>query len=244
MPPLAIYQSESSTDIEWLSRTSCNSFCEQRNDNLKKDAEALELMRDELMRTQKETIVQGLCKLNKDVKKLSVKEFNSMFGCDVIDLIRKQMVVGDVQSDGSSNGGDKKRYCANGAGAGAAGSQQQQLSLKTPAASRLGKPPMTMRTARRGEVIKSYSANGSPIDHFDHGELVVTSKKRRAANGKVNNAPTTSFPVSIGIGAGNGETIDLSDPNQRKNLDGEQKAQAMQQLMAIQEQMNQLMADF
>lgn len=54
----------------------------------------------------------------------------------------------------------------------------------------------------------------------------------------------TSFPISFGIGAGNGETIDLSDPNQRKNLDAEQKAQAMQQLMAIQEQMNKLMADF
>jgi len=53
-----------------------------------------------------------------------------------------------------------------------------------------------------------------------------------------------SFPISIGIGAGNGETIDLADPNQRNNLDGVQKAQAMQQLMAIQEQMNKLMADF
>lgn len=174
---------------------------------------------------------------------MSVKEFNGSFGCDVIDLIRKQMVVGDVSSDGSC-GGNKKRYRANGAATAAgAGSQQQQLSLKTPAAHRLGKPPMTTRTARRGEVIKSYSVNGSPIDQFDHGEVVVTSKKRRAANGKISN-PTASFPVSIGIGAGNGETIDLSDPNQRKNLDGEQKAQAMQQLMAIQEQMNQLMADF
>lgn len=94
--------------------------------------------------------------------------------------------------------------------------------------------------------IKKSSVNGSPVDQFDHGEIVVTSKKRRAVNSKIggaNKAPS-SFPISIGIGAGNGETIDLSDPNQRKNLDGEQKAHAMQQLMAIQEQMNKLMEDF
>jgi hypothetical protein len=54
----------------------------------------------------------------------------------------------------------------------------------------------------------------------------------------------TPFPISIGVGAGNGETIDLSDPNQRKHLDGEQKAQAMEQIMAMQEQMKNLMANW
>lgn len=238
---VAVHPSESA-DIEWLSRDSCDSYCEQRRDQLKKDEEALELMRDDLMRTQKETIIQGLCKLNKDVKKLTVREFNSTFGCDVIDLIARQMAAGDVHSNGK-----KRNRVAGGAAIAAAATG---LSLKTPAAHRSGKPPMTMRTARRGEVLKSYSVNGSPVDQFDHGEVVVTAKKRRAVKGGkgqgqggvVANDP--SFPISIGIGAGNGETIDLSDPNQRKNLDGEQKAQAMQQLMAIQEQMNQLMADF
>lgn len=236
MSPLAVHSVES--DIEWLSRDSCSSYCEQRRDKMQKDEEALQLMRDELMRTQKETIVQGLCKLNKDVKKLSMKEFNSTFGCDIVELIRKQMMAGDV-NDAS---GGKKRFRA----------VQQQfgnngLSLKTPAAHRMGKPPMTTRTARKGETVKTYSVNGSPVDPFDHGEVIVTAKKRRGF--KDNNtgkgvAAKTAFPISIGIGAGNGETIDLSDPNQRKNLDGEQKAQAMQQIMAIQDQMNKLMADF
>ena len=92
--------------------------------------------------------------------------------------------------------------------------------------------------------------NGSPIDQYDPGDVVVTAKKLRVGgrggggtnNNKSNN--TTTFPISIGIGTGNGETIDLSDPNQRKNLDGEQKAAAMQQLMAIQEQMTNLMQNF
>lgn len=91
------------------------------------------------------------------------------------------------------------------------------------------------------------SVNGSPIDPYDHGEVVVTAKKLRAgakAGGRGAATAKNAYPISIGIGAGNGETIDLSDPDQRRNLDGEQKAQAKQQLMAIQEQMNKLMADF
>ena len=132
-------------NINWASRDSCNSYIEQRRAQLKKDEEDLELTRDELMRTQKETIVQGLCKLNKDVKKLTIKEFNATFGCDVIDLIVKQMAAGDVQS----NGKKRTRVIAGGA------ATANGLSLKTPAASRMGKPPMTMRTARRGEKIQS-----------------------------------------------------------------------------------------
>ena len=243
--------SSSSADINWLSKDSCNSYIEQRKEQLKKDEEALELMRDELMRSQKETIIQGLCKLNKDVKKLSIKEFNTTFNCDVIDLIRKQMDAGDI--DLQSNGAGKKRNRSIGASfaASGGGSSNNGLSLKTPAPHRMGKAPMTaMRTARKGEQVQTYSMNGSPIIQ-DPGDVTVTVKKIRVGGkgkgyGASNNssATTTSFPISIGIGGGNGETIDLSDPNQRKNLDGEQKAAAMQQLMAIQEQMSNLMENF
>ena len=153
-------ESSSSVDIEWLSRDSCNNYIAQRKDQLKKDEDALELMRDELMRTQKETIVQGLCKLNKDVKKLSVKEFNDTFGCDVIDLIRKQLDAGDVNNDNNQSSKKRNRGVAVAAGSSASAVSAAVggatgLSLKTPAAHRMGKPPMTMRTARRGEVIKS-----------------------------------------------------------------------------------------
>ncbi len=89
--------------------------------------------------------------------------------------------------------------------------------------------------------------NGSPVEQIDRGEVFLTAKKRRG-EGRVNFANDSSIAsipeISIGIGVGNGETIDLSDPNQRKNLNREQKTFAMQQLMAIQEQMNKLMADF
>ena len=250
----AVAESSSSADIDWLSKDSCNSYIEQRKEQLKKDEEALELMRDELMRTQKETIIQGLCKLNKDVKKLSIKEFNTTFNCDVIDLIRKQMDAGDIDLQSNGAGGNKKRNRSIGASFAATGgssSNNNGLSLKTPAPHRMGKAPMTsMRTARKGEQVQTYSMNGSPIIQ-DSGDVTVTVKKIRVGGkGKgygasnTSAAATTSFPISIGIGGGNGQTIDLSDPNQRKNLDGEQKAAAMQQLMAIQEQMSNLMENF
>ena len=82
------------------------------------------------------------------------------------------------------------------------------------------------------------SENGSPIEQFDQGEVVITAKKLRTNKG------IAPLPVTIGIGAGNGECIDLSDPDQRKKLGEDQKAQAMQQLMAMQEQMKNLMADW
>ncbi|KAL9188641.1 hypothetical protein ACHAXT_007019 [Thalassiosira profunda] len=230
------------SDIAWLSRDSCLAHCERRRDAMRKDEEALELARDELIRAQKEAVAKGLCKLNKDVKKLTVKEFNATFGVDVVDLIRKQMAAGDVDL-GAAGAGKKRPATATATTAMSGG-----LSMKTPAAHRMGRPPMTTsRTVRKGERVICTSINGSPVDQFEPGEVMVTAKKLRCAGGggrgRAANA-AAAFPISIGIGAGNGETIDLSDPNQRKNLDGAQKKQAMQQLMAIQEQMNQLMADF
>lgn len=153
---LAFHQpAESSSDVEWLSRDSCNSYIEQRRNQFRKDVEALELVRDELLRTQKEIVIQGLCKLNKDVKSLSVKEFNNAFGCDLIEMMRELMKAGGVQCSGTSDAAaevGKKHYRANDHSSKVG---MQTLSMKTPAAHRVGRPPTTMRTARRGEVIKS-----------------------------------------------------------------------------------------
>lgn len=139
---------------EWLSRDSCNSYIEQRRNQFRNDVDALELVRDELLRTQKEIVIQGLCKLNKDVKSLSVKEFNNAFGCDLIEMMSEVMKAGGVQCSGTSDAAAEvgKKHCrANDASR----VGMQMLSMKTPAAHRVGRPPTTMRTARRGEVIKS-----------------------------------------------------------------------------------------
>merc|ERR1711862_511815 len=135
------------------------------------------------------------------------------------------MEAGDVSASAG-----KKRYATTNAAA-STSSSDIGLSLKTPAPSRFGKPPITtQRTIRKGEMM--YSANGSPVGQYEPGEMMITAKKRKGGQpGK------TPFPISIGIAGGNGETIDITDANQRRNMHGDQKNQALLQLMAMQRQM-------
>ena len=156
-------------NIQWLNRNSCLAICHQRRQKLLEDEADLKEMRDQLMRSQKTTFVNGLCTLSRDVKKLTVKEFNDKFGCDVVDMIRKQLAsagAGHANNnasceeeggeDGAPSSGKKRNRVM--------GMQQQQqhfstsagmMSLKTPAVGRFGgggRPPMTIaRTARKGE---------------------------------------------------------------------------------------------
>ena len=103
------------------------------------------------MRRQQQVMLQGLLKLTKDVKKLSVKEFDDAFGCDVIDMIKKVMVDGGVNSSGKK----RVRHVGGGAAATTTGvAAVGGLNLKTPA-HRFGKGVPATRTARRGEKIVS-----------------------------------------------------------------------------------------
>mmetsp|Transcript_7485 Transcript_7485/g.17227 ORF Transcript_7485/g.17227 Transcript_7485/m.17227 type:complete len:223 (-) Transcript_7485:73-741(-) len=222
MPP------SKSDDIDWLSQDACDSWCHQRRGKCKEDEKALELARDNLCRSQKETIVHSLCKLHKNVKNMTVKEFNEAYGCDVIDMITKQMTAGDVSaiSGKKRTASFSSAFCTSGG-----------LSLKTPAPrTRTGKPPMTQRTVRKGEI--TYSANGSPVGMAEQGEMMITAKKLKAGQDK------TPFPISIGVGGGDGEIVDITDPDQRRKMNGEQKQAAFQQLKAMQQQMESLMEDW
>ena len=101
------------------------------------------------------------------MKKLTVKEFNDKFGCDVVEMIRRQLASSSTATavehnddeDGGTTSSGKKRNRVM-------GMQQRQfsnatsatsgLSLKTPAVGRFGggRPPMTIaRTARKGESL-------------------------------------------------------------------------------------------
>ena len=65
---------------------------------------------------------------------MTVKEFNQMYGCDVIDIVRRQL--------NQRGGTGSKRV----------GIAASSLSLKTPAVKFAGRPPMT-RTVRKGERV-------------------------------------------------------------------------------------------
>lgn len=60
------------------------------------------------------------------------------------------------------------------------------------------------------------------------GEIMITAKKLKAGQDK------TPFPISIGVGGGDGEIVDITDPDQRRKMNGEQKQAAFQQVSAIQ----------
>jgi hypothetical protein len=145
-PPLSLQHrtplsplTESPSDIDFLNRDSCQSICSERRLKLKADEEAVNLARDQQMLAQKELIVNGLCKMKKDVRKMTVKDFNRVFGCDIIDMIKKQLEEGEEGSAG------KKR--------GVGGKPPTGVSVKTPAAVRFAGNPQTKRTVRKGERI-------------------------------------------------------------------------------------------
>ena len=116
------------------------------------------------MRSQKTTLINGLCTLSRDIKKMTVAEFNQKFGCDVVDMIKKQIAAVAIDENNGNHhhyeGGDddvsssgKKRNRVVGMQQQRLQQQQQFPSLKTPAVTRFGGlPPMTIaRTARKGE---------------------------------------------------------------------------------------------
>lgn len=76
--------------------------------------------------------------MKREWKKMTVREFNEAFGCDIVEMVRRQL------EDGEGGGEMKKRVgiTANVGG----------MSLKTPAVKFAGRPPMT-RTVRKGERV-------------------------------------------------------------------------------------------
>ena len=153
-------------NIQWLNRDSCLAICQQRRHKLLEDESDLKEVRDQLMRSQKTTLINGLCTLSRDIKKMTVAEFNQKFGCDVVDMIKKQIAAVAIDDNNGNHhyyeGGDDDASSSGKKRNRVVGMQQQQQrlqqqqqfpSLKTPAVTRFGGlPPMTIaRTARKGE---------------------------------------------------------------------------------------------
>eukprot|EP00567_Pseudictyota_dubia_P001994 CAMPEP_0197469054 /NCGR_PEP_ID=MMETSP1175-20131217/66406_1 /TAXON_ID=1003142 /ORGANISM="Triceratium dubium, Strain CCMP147" /LENGTH=331 /DNA_ID=CAMNT_0043005187 /DNA_START=178 /DNA_END=1173 /DNA_ORIENTATION=- len=100
-------------------------------------------------------------------------------------------------------------------------------------------PGTSLRTVRRGEAI--FSANGSPVDKTEEGDLVATVCKKQKGNlggdGKFNNGAAV-FDINVG----DGRYVNLSNPGTIQHLDQDMKTTAMSQLKILQDQMAGLMA--
>lgn len=123
--------------INFLEPTSIQSLCTSRQTKLKSDEDAIIEARGKTLNSQKEAVRNGLCSMKREWKKMTVKEFNDVFGCDVVDMVRRQL------EDGI--GGEMKKRVGIAPAAGG-------MSLKTPAVKFAGRPPMT-RTVRKGERV-------------------------------------------------------------------------------------------
>lgn len=129
---------ESLPSIDFLQPTSCQSLCDERRAKLQSDEDAINEARGKTLNSQKEAVRNGLCTMKREWKKMTVKEFNEAFGCDVVEVIRRQL--GNIESCEG-----KKRVGIVTAAAGG-------MNLKTPAVKFAGRPPMT-RTVRKGERV-------------------------------------------------------------------------------------------
>ncbi|KAL3786594.1 LOW QUALITY PROTEIN: hypothetical protein HJC23_008190, partial [Cyclotella cryptica] len=191
------------------------------------DEEATILARHQIMMlAQKELIGNGLCTMKKAVRKMTVKDFYQTFGCDIIDMTKKQLEEGEEEG-------------AMGTKRGVGAKPAVGVSLITPAT--ICRKSFNHNNGLKGRtyyyslytfiihfVINSWhdanfifksSINGSPVDQFDKGRLVITAKKFKASPPK-QKAPLSHLHLHW---TGNGKCIDLSDPNEQMKLDGEQK---------------------
>eukprot|EP00804_Cyclotella_cryptica_P010553 CCRYP_018790-RA/>CCRYP_018790-RA protein AED:0.11 eAED:-0.01 QI:0/0/0/1/1/1/2/0/208 len=205
-------------------------LCAERRLKLKADEEAIILAQHQIMMlAQKELIGNGLRTMKKAVRKMTVKDFYQTFGCDIIDMTKKQLEEGEEEG-------------AMGTKRGVGAKPAVGVSLITPTAYSLYTfiIHFLINSWNDANFIFKSSINGSPVDQFDKGGLVVTAKKRKALPPK-QKAPLSHLHWHW---TGNGKCIDLSDPNEQMKLDGEKKALAKEQIMAMQEQMKNLMANW
>lgn len=196
-------------DINVLSPSSIHALLDDIKREVNARQECLSIKRAEIAKNQEEVYFLNTMKIEKSVKKMTVKEFNAKFmnkqkeldpnvdvDVDSNEASQKMCIINVLKSlmisthtSGSShnnngannnnNNGAKKRV--RGAG---------YTNLETPVRQlKIGKthyrtPGTILRTVRKGEVM--YSSNGSPLESNNAGTLVATvCKKRKDENANV-----------------------------------------------------------
>jgi len=197
---------------------------------------------------QLETIKQSsFVKLNKSIRKMSVKHFLEHYGGDLDTSCRAILGALPSNEDISSNNRDvigkvdefgrPLRTPARVLDSSTRGSHN---SARTPATVR--------RAAKKGEIL--FSENGSPIDIDElpkaNDDVVLLSvHKKRDASTTMSSSSSAAAVISINVGGKNDINIDLSNPDSMiTNLDPQQLALAIQQLKSFQDQVGDLMGKF
>jgi len=203
--------------------------------------ESLSIKGVEISKNLQEVFFVGGMKVERSVKKMTVREFNEKFlkgsGENIINVMKDIM-----KNTKAASVGAKKRV----RGAGYTNTNTNtntpanHLVLETPVrqlkAGKASRTPGTiLRTAKKGEGI--YSSNGSPMNTVDDGDLVATVSKKRKGNGNDDGGAGALFDINI-----DGRTISLSDPSTMEHLTNEMKNTAKNQLNILQDQLSKLLS--
>mmetsp|Transcript_24504 Transcript_24504/g.36511 ORF Transcript_24504/g.36511 Transcript_24504/m.36511 type:complete len:292 (+) Transcript_24504:233-1108(+) len=209
---------------------------------LQKRKDAIIVKADQAVAEQKQIAYLRSIKLSKSVRKMTIKEYNKMYGGDLLEMFQTFELKDDElnSSSGICPSGKKRiRPVGNGGIVSSSTMISGKMCLETPARSvPTGRNPNTpatvIRTVRKGEI--AYSENGSPVDIVEQGDLVATVHKKRRGND--NNNMSAAFDIKVG----DGRYINLSDPGSTDDLTKEMKDAARIQLKVLQDQMESLMA--
>lgn len=238
-------------DLDCTASESINILLEDISREVKSRQESVAIKCCEALKRQHEAFFLKGMKIEKSIKKMKIKDFNQKFmkrnsnsngnnidgenskstAC-IIAMLKSFMSESDSSKNSSISALSKKRFRDD-------LPDLNRMELETPirqlkTAGNLRTPATILRTAKRGEVLMS--ANGSPIEQCEEGDLVATVSKRRRPNGIGGIPGEAMFDINVG-----GEVISLSDPNSMSNLSNQMKSTVTAQLNVLQDQISRLM---
>jgi len=212
---------------------------------VKKRQDSIAFLADQATSAQQQVASVHKMKIQKSVRSMTVRDFDAKFGCDILAEVRKAMASGGegVGVPFAATVGEKRDRPGFAKAPLSKGDTAGAMDLVTPAPKGgdivSHAPGTSLRTVRRGEAI--FSANGSPVDKTEEGDLVATVCKKQKGNlggdGKFNNGAAV-FDINVG----DGRYVNLSNPGTIQHLDQDMKTTAMSQLKILQDQMAGLMA--
>jgi len=250
-------------DLNVLQPESIHVILSDIQNQIKAKQESLSIRGVEIAKKQQEEFFVGTMKLDKKVKKMTIREFNlkhmikpddngndSSSGC-ILEALKAIMLnsapytSNNTHGTGSSSSSSAARMIKSNLKRGA---MAMTMDLETPVRQlKPGKacrtPGTILRTVRKGEHI--YSENGSPIQETEEGDLVATVSKKRRGNHQGGNGiddaegddAAAMFDINI-----DGRTISLSDKSTMEHLTSDMKSTAKNQLNVLQDQLAKLLS--
>lgn len=223
-------------DLDVLQSDSINAILSDIKSQVKSKQESLTIKGIEMAKNQQEVFFVGTMRLDKSIKKMTIREFNQKYmeNESIIDELKSIMSTfstADVANHHSRNKSSNNFACSN--------PKRGTKVLETPVRQLTqGKshctPGTILRTVRKGEQI--FSVNGSPVNQTEDGDLVATVSKKRKGNDQGGKG-AAMFDINI-----DGRTISLSDPTTMDHLTKEMKNTAMSQLNVLQDQLSKLLS--